>query len=130
MKPKFSSKPKKMRKLNVYAKLCKQINDFSKKRFDLGKELTPMIAPFKIGDIIRVRGYSHRGKNGRILEMSIIPLYNHIYLHVKAKVLKTDKKDSIYTADFEIPIFADGTIPTYEEEYPETKPIRITMDKL
>ena len=88
--------------LDAIESQTEDINNHTAIRDDLFNQLTEY-CPYKVGDIIPVQGYSHRGKMMWVTKVtaSFDKWYKFNKYHISGIVLKKDGTESIYTADFD-----------------------------
>lgn len=85
--------------LSEMSEINRQIRDLNNKKAEIGKKIADFASPYKIGDVIEIRGYYHNGKKGRVISIG----WNHNSggLGVRVKVLKADGSDSKFYADWD-----------------------------
>jgi hypothetical protein len=115
------------KKLDEYIQILRERNRLIEESRKVADELAPLVAPFRVGDVIQNRGYGHWGKMGRVTSISVD---DQARLFVRVRILRKDGSEGNRWDGFKISIREDGTIPTYEEEFPPRKDIKITEDML
>ena len=122
----------KLEMLNQYVNYSKEIKNLTETRRLLGVDLAPLIAPWKIGDVIKVRGWNHKGKMGKVYAMGMKIEFDAVYLWTEVNVLKKNGSVSTYKSSFDSAIRIDGTIRSNEEYFGEMPqiPIKITDEML
>lgn len=73
---------------------------FRRNRAVVAGDLAEIICPYRVGDLVEIRGHSYRGKTGIVKDVRIVPYLFRYQWEVEVVVLKDNGEESANRTQF------------------------------